>query len=66
MEITLNGEKTSFDVPVTVAALVEKLGLDRRKIAVEVNLEIVPKSSYEEKKIAEGDNVEIVHFIAGG
>lgn len=66
MIIQLNGEKKSFDAEMSIASLVESLKLDTRKIAVEVNLEIIPKSTYSEKKLSEGDNVEIVHFIAGG
>ncbi len=66
MYISLNGEKKLLESQISVAGLVENLGLDTRKIAVEVNLEIIPKSTYPEKTIKEGDNVEIVHFIAGG
>jgi len=45
---------------------VESLGLDARKVAVERNLEIVPRSAYGRTPIAEGDRIEIVHFIGGG
>jgi thiazole synthase len=46
--------------------LLESLGLDGRKVAVERNLEIVPKSAYGEVALSEGDKLEIVHFIGGG
>jgi thiamine biosynthesis protein ThiS len=45
---------------------VETLGLDLRKVAVERNLEIVPRSIYAQTLLAEGDRIEIVHFIGGG
>jgi thiamine biosynthesis protein ThiS len=64
--LTLNGEARSFETVATVAALVEVLGLDKRKVAVERNLTIVPRSAYAKTPIAEGDRIEIVHFIGGG
>ena len=49
-----------------VAGLVVALGLDGRKVAVERNLEIVPRSAYGRTRLTEGDRIEIVHFIGGG
>jgi thiazole synthase len=66
VEITLNGETRRLDRPVSVRGLLESLGLDPAKIAVERNLEIVPRSSYGEVALAPGDRLEIVHFIGGG
>src|SRR5882724_10869772 len=66
VEITLNGETRRLDRPVSVRGLLESLGLDPAKIAVERNLEIVPRSSYGEVAVAQGDRLEIVHFIGGG
>lgn len=66
MEIRLNGELRRFDNAATVAALLQELGLDTRKIAVEKNREIVPKSTYGAAPIASGDEIEIVAFIGGG
>ncbi|MSO74467.1 MAG: sulfur carrier protein ThiS [Alphaproteobacteria bacterium] len=66
MQLKINGETRLLDGPRTVAALLAELGLDARKIAVERNLEIVPKSAYERTGLAEGDQLEIVHFIGGG
>ncbi len=66
MRLQLNGELRDFDGPMTVASLVEKLGLDKRKIAVERNLEIVPRSTYAAVALAEGDRLEIVNFVGGG
>ena len=66
VEITLNGETRRLDQPVSVRGLLESLGLDPAKIAVERNLEIVPRSAYGEVALAPGDRLEIVHFIGGG
>lgn len=66
MTVTVNGEPRSFTPPQTVASLVASLGLDGRKVAVERNLEIVPRSTYEATEVQDGDRLEIVHFIGGG
>jgi thiamine biosynthesis protein ThiS len=66
MRLTVNGEIRTFQGVTDVAALVANLGLDPRKVAVERNLEIVPRSAYAETALADGDRIEIVHFIGGG
>jgi sulfur carrier protein len=66
MTLTINGEQRAFGALSNLAALVAELGLDARKVAVERNLEIVPRSAYAETGIADGDRIEIVHFIGGG
>jgi thiazole synthase len=66
MRLTINGEVRAFGAPLTVAELLGQLGLDARKIALERNLEIVPRSSYGAVRLGEGDRLEIVHFIGGG
>ena len=66
VKIILNGEEKGLDGPVSVAGLAEALGLDPRKVAVERNLEIVPRSAYSTTSIADGDRIEIVHFVGGG
>lgn len=66
MQIQLNGEARTLTPDLTVAGLVESLGLAGRRIAVEVNEEIVPKSEHGEIRLAEGDRVEVVHAIGGG
>jgi thiazole synthase len=66
VEITLNGETRRLDRPVSIHGLLESLGLDPAKIAVERNLEIVPRSRYGEVALTQGDRLEIVHFIGGG
>ncbi len=66
MRLTINGEARVFEALGDVAALVVALGLDLRKVAVERNLEIVPRSLYAATALADGDRIEIVHFIGGG
>ena len=66
VEITLNGEMRRLDAPLSVRGLLESLGLDPAKIAVERNLEIVPRSRYGDIALTQGDRLEIVHFIGGG
>ena len=66
VEITLNGEARRLDAPLSVRGLLESLGLDPAKIAVERNLEIVPRSRYGDIALTQGDRLEIVHFIGGG
>ena len=66
MTLTINGEARSFAGLADVAGLVAALGLDARKVAVERNLEIVPRSAYGRTPIADGDRIEIVSFVGGG
>jgi len=66
VNVTINGEARQFEAVESVRDLLEKLGLDPAKIAVERNLEIVPRSRYGDVMADEGDRFEIVHFIGGG
>ncbi|WP_375207177.1 sulfur carrier protein ThiS [Hyphococcus sp.] len=66
MDITVNGEKKRFEGPITVAGLLAALELQPRKIAVERNLEIVPRSLFGETALSDGDKIEIVQFVGGG
>lgn len=66
LTLTLNGETMAFDRTLTVALLLASIGLDARKVAVERNAEIVPRSAYSVTWLATGDQLEIVHFIGGG
>ncbi len=65
MQITLNGAVRRTEAR-TVAALVDELGLAGKRIAVERNGEIVPRSRYAETTLAEGDRLEIVGAVGGG
>ena len=66
LSVTLNGERREFAARTTVAELLALIGLDTRKVAVERNEEIVPRSAYAATHLASGDALEIVHFIGGG
>lgn len=66
MRIRLNGEDREFEGPLDVRGLLSRLGLEPVKIAVERNLEIVPRSQYGATALADGDRLEIVQFIGGG
>jgi sulfur carrier protein len=66
MRLMVNGEERTFADGLDVAGLVAALGLDLRKVAVERNLEIVPRSTYGATTLNDGDRIEIVHFIGGG
>ncbi len=66
MQVQINGETRELDAPQSVESVLAGLGLDPRKIAVERNLEIVPRSAYGETAVHTGDRLEIVHFIGGG
>ncbi len=66
MNLELNGEDRAFSGVSNLAQLVAELGLDPRKVAIELNLEIVPRSAYQMTAVADGDRIEIVHFIGGG
>jgi thiamine biosynthesis protein ThiS len=64
--ISLNGEPHELEAPVTVSALLERLAIDPRRVAVELNLEVVRRARYGEVTVGAGDEVEIVNFVGGG
>ena len=66
MEITVNGQAHTLDEPLTVAQLLEHLGYGERRVAVEVNETIVPRSQHACHALAGGDRVELVQAIGGG
>lgn len=66
MNVLINGESHAIRDHATVAQMVDDLGLDTGKVAVELNREIVTRSSYTQTHVSEGDVIEIVHFIGGG
>ena len=65
VKILLNGEEREVTAT-SVTALIAEIGLDGRKIAVERNYEIVPRSLYLGTALSDGDRLEIVHFVGGG
>ena len=64
--LTVNGEAMALPAGTTLAALIARLDLDTRKVAVERNLAIVPRSQYHATVLRADDALEIVHFIGGG
>lgn len=66
MQIRINGEFKEFAAPLTVSELLDTLDMDTHRIAVELNSQIVPRSSHSEQHVQDGDHLEIVHAIGGG
>ena len=66
VRVTVNGEPRELSDAVSVADLVEQLGLTQRRVAVEINLDIIAREQYASRRLREGDTVEIVQFIGGG
>ena len=66
MRLLVNGEPRDLQEGATVAGLLAALDLDGRRLGIEVNRAIVPKSAYAATRLGEGDAVEIVHFVGGG
>lgn len=66
LTVTVNGERQNFADGQTIAQALEKLGFDRRRIAVEVNRELVPSARHEECRLCEGDALEVVTLVGGG
>lgn len=66
LNIILNGEPRSLVAPSTVLALLQAEGLGERRVAVEVNGEIVPRSRHGDHALQAGDRIEIVHALGGG
>ena len=64
--IQLNGEPRRVSAGTTIAGMLGELGLDPCKVAVERNREIVPRGTFDEVQVSEGDAYEIVHFVGGG
>lgn len=64
--IRLNGERHEVAEATSVAALLAANGYAQRRVAVEINREIVPKSRHEERRVNDGDQIEIVHALGGG
>ena len=66
MQIILNGESVVTPDGASVEQLLHQLGISRERVAVELNADIVPKANYERQLLADGDTIEIVHFVGGG
>src|SRR5438270_2547486 len=66
MTLHINGEQREFPDALTVAALVAQLGMKPDRVAVELNLEIVPRTQWNTTMLKNGDKLEVVHFVGGG
>lgn len=66
MRVTINGEPQALSEGLTLADLLRQLQLNQRRIAVEVNREIVARELYAAHTLTDGDDIEIVHFVGGG
>jgi sulfur carrier protein len=66
MQFILNGNNVETEEGSSIAELLTRLGIGLERVAIEVNLDIVPKAKYDSHILAEGDRVEIVHFVGGG
>jgi thiazole synthase len=66
VEIRVNGEQRRVPTGISVAEMLMQIGLDPKKVAVERNFEIVPRSKLGEVPVGNGDAYEIVHFVGGG
>lgn len=66
MKIQINAQPREFAEALSVGALVAQLGMKTDRVAVELNLEIVPRSQWESTILKDGDRLEIVHFVGGG
>ena len=66
MNVTINGESRDVPAGLTVAALLSHLGLATERVAIERNLEILPRAQWESTRVESGDRFEIVNFVGGG
>lgn len=66
MQIRLNGEPKNLDKGIPISVLLDELGLDRDRVAVELNRRILKRSEFEDVSVDEGDEVEVVTFVGGG
>lgn len=66
MKFELNGEPTEIEGELTVGALLTRLDLRRRRVAVAVNQEVIPRSRFDEVPVRDGDRVEVIQAVGGG
>jgi thiamine biosynthesis protein ThiS len=66
VKITLNGEPFELASPVTIAGLLAVLKIDARRVAVEHNMTVLKRATFDQVTVAEGDQVEVVNFVGGG
>lgn len=66
MRVEINGEEREVEEPVTLSELVRQLGLTPERVAIEYNRQVARRADWPEILLAEGDRIEIVHFVGGG
>ncbi len=66
MHLIINGAEQAFDRPLSLAELIEQLGMKGDRVAVELNREIVSRAQWPETQLNDGDRLEVVHFVGGG
>ncbi len=66
MQISINGEQRELTEPMTIGALLNELGLDGQRVAVELNRCILKRKEFNKVTVSKGDRLEIVHFVGGG
>ena len=66
MQIVVNGEARQLPQATRLQALIDQLALGERRVAVEINGEIIPRSRWAERPLADGDRVELIHAVGGG
>ena len=66
MELHVKGELRQFEPPMTLLALLQAAGLGERRIAVEVNQEVIPRGRHADHVLSDGDRIEIIQAIGGG
>ena len=66
MKLTINGQDREFGSAFTVSTLIAQLGMKPDRVAIELNRELVPRDRWPSTQLAEGDKLEIVHFVGGG
>ncbi len=66
MQFTVNGESRDLQPPVTIAGLLELLGVNPKAVVVEKNLKIIDRALFDRERIQEGDRIEIIRLVGGG
>jgi len=66
MKLQINGEGRDFAAPLSLATLLDQLGMKTDRVAIELNHSIVPREQWAQTSLSEGDRLEIVHFVGGG
>jgi thiamine biosynthesis protein ThiS len=66
MKLQINGDLRDFSEPLSLSGLIQQLGMKADRVAVELNRDIVARESWDKTMLANGDRLEIVHFVGGG